>query len=40
MARDYLRVIFLGLPFSMLGVLVQMSLRGTGDSVTPLWFMT
>lgn len=39
MARDYLRVIFLGLPFSMLGVLVQMSLRGTGDSVTPLWFM-
>jgi len=39
MARDYLRVIFLGLPFSMLGVLIQMSLRGTGDSVTPLWFM-
>lgn len=39
LARDYLRVIFLGLPFSMMGVLVQMSLRGTGDSVTPLWFM-
>lgn len=39
MALAYLRVIFLGLPFSMLGVLVQMSLRGTGDSVTPLWFM-
>ncbi|WP_204319730.1 MATE family efflux transporter, partial [Klebsiella pneumoniae] len=39
MARDYLRVIFLGLPFSMLGVLIQMSLRGTGDSITPLWFM-
>ena len=39
MARDYLRVIFLGLPFSMLGVLIQMSLRGTGDSLTPLWFM-
>jgi len=39
MARDYLRVIFLGLPFSMLGVLISMSLRGTGDSVTPLWFM-
>lgn len=39
LARDYLRVIFLGLPFSMLGVLIQMSLRGTGDSLTPLWFM-
>lgn len=39
MARDYLRVIFLGLPFAMLGVLIQMSLRGTGDSLTPLWFM-
>ncbi|MBO9623059.1 MAG: MATE family efflux transporter [Sphingomonas sp.] len=39
MALAYLRVIFLGLPFSMLGVLIQMSLRGTGDAVTPLWFM-
>ena len=39
MARDYLRVIFIGLPFSMLGVLIQMSLRGAGDSITPLWFM-
>ena len=39
LARDYLRVIFLGLPLSMLGVLIQMSLRGTGDAITPLWFM-
>jgi len=39
MALAYLRVIFLVLPFSMLGVLFQMSLRGTGDSITPLWFM-
>lgn len=39
LARDYLRVIFLGLPFSMLGVLIQMGLRGAGDSITPLWFM-
>jgi putative MATE family efflux protein len=39
LALSYLRVIFLGLPLSMLGVLVQMGLRGTGDSVTPLWFM-
>lgn len=39
MALAYLRVIFLGLPLAMLGVLVQMSLRGTGDALTPLWFM-
>ena len=39
LALVYLRVIFLGLPLSMLSVLVQMALRGTGDSVTPLWFM-
>jgi len=39
LARDSLRVLFLGLPFRMLGVLRQMSLRGTCDSITPLWFM-
>lgn len=39
LALDYLRVIFLGLPPSMLLVLMFMGLRGTGDSVTPLWFM-
>ncbi|MDQ2878673.1 MAG: MATE family efflux transporter [Pseudomonadota bacterium] len=39
LALAYLRVIFLGLPFTMLGVLVQMSLRGAGDSITPMWFM-
>ncbi|MBS0284619.1 MAG: MATE family efflux transporter [Proteobacteria bacterium] len=38
-ALTYLRVIFLGLPASMLLVLMFMGLRGTGDSVTPLWFM-
>jgi putative MATE family efflux protein len=38
-ALDYLRVIFLALPASMLLVLMFMGLRGTGDSVTPLWFM-
>ena len=38
-ALAYLRVIFLGLPPSMLLVLSFMGLRGTGDSVTPLWFM-
>lgn len=39
MALAYLRVIFVGLPVSMIGVLIQMGLRGTGDSVTPMWFM-
>lgn len=38
LAESYLRVIFLGLPASMLLVLLSMALRGIGDSVTPLWF--
>ncbi len=38
-ALTYLRVIFLGLPPSMLLVLMFMGLRGIGDSLTPLWFM-
>jgi putative MATE family efflux protein len=38
-AEAYLRVIFLGLPASMILVLLFMGLRGTGDSLTPLWFM-
>lgn len=38
-ALAYLRVIFLGLPPSMLLVLMFMGLRGIGDSLTPLWFM-
>ncbi len=39
LADAYLRVIFLGLPASMILVLAMMGLRGTGDSLTPLWFM-
>ncbi len=39
LAEAYLRVIFLGLPASMMLVLVMMGLRGTGDAMTPLWFM-
>ncbi|WP_438827215.1 MATE family efflux transporter [Sphingomonas bacterium] len=39
LALAYLRVIFLGLPASMLLVLLMAAMRGTGDSVTPLWFM-
>jgi putative MATE family efflux protein len=38
-ALAYLRVIFVGLPASMVLVLMFMALRGTGDSLTPLWFM-
>lgn len=38
LALAYLRVIFLGLPATMLLVLIGMALRGVGDSVTPLWF--
>jgi len=38
LALAYLRVIFLGLPATMLLVLLGMALRGVGDSVTPLWF--
>uniref|UniRef100_UPI0035CBD0ED MATE family efflux transporter n=1 Tax=uncultured Sphingomonas sp. TaxID=158754 RepID=UPI0035CBD0ED len=38
LALAYLRVIFLGLPASMLLVLLSMALRGIGDSITPLWF--
>ena len=38
-ALAYLRVIFLGLPSSMILVLMFMGLRGTGDSLTPLWAM-
>ena len=39
LALDYLRVIFLGMPPSFLAVLLMMGLRGTGDSMTPLWVM-
>jgi putative MATE family efflux protein len=39
LALAYLRVIFLSMPASFLSVLLMMGLRGTGDSMTPLWFM-
>jgi putative MATE family efflux protein len=39
LALGYLRVIFLGMPASYLTVLLMMSLRGFGDSLTPLYFM-
>lgn len=39
LALDYLRVIFLSMPPMFLVTLLGMSLRGTGDSVTPLIWM-
>lgn len=36
LALAYLRVIFLGMPFSFISILLASSLRGVGDSVTPL----
>lgn len=36
-ALTYLRVIFLGMPFAFLGVLLTSAMRGAGDAVTPLW---
>jgi putative MATE family efflux protein len=39
LALAYLRVIFLAMPASLMMVLMMMALRGTGDSMTPLWFM-
>src|SRR5215212_8008154 len=39
LALAYLRVIFLAMPALLLLTLLMMALRGTGDSMTPLWFM-
>jgi putative MATE family efflux protein len=38
-AVAYARVMFLGLPAGLIVVFLQMSLRGTGDSLTPLLFI-
>jgi putative MATE family efflux protein len=39
LALAYLQVIFLALPAVLLLTLLMMALRGSGDSLTPLWFM-
>lgn len=39
LALAYLQVIFLAMPALLLLTLLMMALRGTGDSLTPLWFM-
>ncbi len=39
LALAYLKVIFLAMPAILLLTLLMMALRGSGDSMTPLWFM-
>jgi putative MATE family efflux protein len=39
LALAYLRVIFLAMPGTLLMTLMMTAIRGTGDSMTPLWFM-
>ncbi|TFI59363.1 MATE family efflux transporter [Sphingomonas parva] len=39
LALDYLRVIFLAVPGTLMMTMLMMALRGAGDSLTPLWFM-
>lgn len=38
-ALAYLRVIFLMTPGALVLIVITMALRGTGDSLTPLWFL-
>jgi putative MATE family efflux protein len=37
LALAYLRVIFLGMPFTFITILLSSALRGVGDAVTPFW---
>ena len=39
LALDYLRVIFVAVPGTLMLTMLMMALRGSGDSLTPLWFM-
>lgn len=39
LALTYLRVMFLSMPLSFLSILLSSSLRGVGDSITPMWAM-
>jgi putative MATE family efflux protein len=39
LALAYLRVIFLAMPGILITVMLMMALRGSGDALTPLWFM-
>ncbi len=40
LALTYLRMIFVAMPVTLTFTLLMMALRGTGDSTTPLWFIT
>jgi putative MATE family efflux protein len=39
LALAYLRVIFIAMPPILVAIVLMMGLRGTGDALTPLWFM-
>ena len=39
LALDYLRVIFVAMPGMLIMVMLMMALRGSGDALTPLWFI-
>ncbi|MBV9884261.1 MAG: MATE family efflux transporter [Sphingomonadaceae bacterium] len=39
LALAYLRVIFLAMPAILIIIVLMMGLRGSGDALTPLWFM-
>lgn len=39
LALDYLRMVFISMPFMMLSIILAMGLRGAGDARTPLIFM-
>ncbi len=36
-AAQFLKVVFIGVPFVFITVLLQSAMRGVGDAVTPLW---
>jgi putative MATE family efflux protein len=39
LALAYLRVIFIAMPAILVMVLLMMALRGSGDALTPMWFL-
>jgi putative MATE family efflux protein len=39
LALAYLRVLFLAMPAILVMIVLMMGLRGSGDAMTPLWFM-
>jgi putative MATE family efflux protein len=39
LALAYLRVIFIAMPAILIMIVLMMGLRGSGDAMTPLWFM-